>query len=723
MKALLIDLEHCYGIRKLSAKLDFATENVYAIYAANGVMKSSLAQTFKDISEGADSRDRVFPQRNTKREVRDETGKPLEAKAVLVLPPYDAVFGDTEKTATLLVDAKLRTEFEQLFLDASKAKAAFLKAMKQQSGSKRDLEAEIGRVFTGNDRLFYQAITGAKAEVDGLEEPQFSDIPYDLVADEKVAQLMASGEVAKALREYVEQYNELLAKSKFFKKGTFNQYNAATIAKALGNNGFFDAKHTVTLTGDKRVEVKNQKELELVIAKEKEAIMKDTKLRERFDKMDKVITKNELLRDFQAFLSEHEEVLALMADMEKLKRTVWLGFFKANEVEFNDLVKKYKVALTRFKEIEREAAKQRTQWERVIEIFNRRFFVPFELSAKNKVSMILGAETVPSLGFTFKDRDNAEQAEVERDDLLEVLSTGEKKALYILNVIFEVEVRRQEKQPTIFVVDDIADSFDYKNKYAIIQYLRDISEDAHFKLLILTHNFDFFRTVESRRVVAYENCLIAERTSKGITLQQATGIRNVLKDWKVKFFKDARKRIASIAFIRNLVEYTKGSTDPHFKSLTSLLHWKPDSMAITHGDLDAIYIAVFGVAGKWGQPRELVLDTLRKEAQACRTAPEGSSLENKIVLAIAIRIEAEKFMAGKIADAAFLAAIKSHQTAKMLAKYRTAPGVSAVSLEVLDRVTLMTPENIHLNSFMYEPILDMSDEHLRKLYDEVLTLT
>ncbi len=27
------------------------------------------------------------------------------------------------------------------------------------------------------------------------------------------------------------------------KKGTFNYYNAATIAKSLAENGFFDAKH------------------------------------------------------------------------------------------------------------------------------------------------------------------------------------------------------------------------------------------------------------------------------------------------------------------------------------------------------------------------------------------------------------------------------------------------------------------------------------------------
>jgi hypothetical protein len=44
-------------------------------------------------------------------------------------------------------------------------------------------------------------------------------------------------------------------------------------------------------------------------------------------------------------------------------------------------------------------------------------------------------------------------------------------------------------------------------------------------------------------------------------------------------------------------------------------------------------------------------------------------------------------------------------------------------IDTIQRVMLMTPENIHLNSFMYEPILDMSDEHLRKLYMDVAALT
>ena len=34
----------------------------------------------------------------------------------------------------------------------------------------------------------------------------------------------------------------------------------------------------------------------------------------------------------------------------------------------------------------------------------------------------------------------------------------------------------------------------------------------------------------------------------------------------------------------------------------------------------------------------------------------------------------------------------------------------------------MTPENIHLNSFMYEPILDISEFHLKHLYKEIQQL-
>ena len=79
-------------------------------------------------------------------------------------------------------------------------------------------------------------------------------------------------------------------------------------------------------------------------------------------------------------------------------------------------------------------------------------------------------------------------------------------------------------------------------------------------------------------------------------------------------------------------------------------------------------------------------------------------------------------MVKKINDATFVAAIQSHQTQTLLIKFKELFGTDIRAIEILERVMLMTPENIHLNSFMFEPIVDMSDEHLRELYKAVLTL-
>ncbi len=462
MKTLRVELRHCYGIKKLSTKFEFSKDRAYAVYAPNGVMKSSFAETFKDISLARSSQDRIFPNRETVRGVTDESGTDLPAESVLVLPPYDEVFGDSDRTATLLVDTKLRKEYEKLFADIEKSKTAFLKQMKAQSKTKRDLEREISSTFTRSTDKFYQALIRVKKEVAELPEPQFSNVAYDLVADEKVRAFLETGDVKQVLQDYIDQYNKLLEQSKYFRKGTFDYYNASTIAKSLAKNGFFKAKHTVTLNAESKVEVTNEKQLAKVVAEEKAAIVKDEKLKKTFDEMEKRITKNELLRGLQEFIANSQEVLALLGNLEQLKEDIWKSYFKEHESLYLELIEKFQAAEVRQKQILAEATRQRTDWEDVVEIFNRRFFVPFKLTVTNRESVMIGRAQVPSLGFVFEE--DGQTADVERSDLLKVLSTGEKKALYILNVIFEVEVRRKAQTPTVFVVDDIADSFDYKNK-------------------------------------------------------------------------------------------------------------------------------------------------------------------------------------------------------------------------------------------------------------------
>ena len=720
MQSLKVRLENCYGIRKLEQDFDFSTDRVYAVYAPNGAMKSSFATTFADIAAGTTSKDRVFPKRVTKRDVKDETGADLPKERVLVIRPYDDEFGHSEKTSTLLVNSVLRKEYEQLHADIDAAKGVLLKSLKEQSGTKKDIEKEVSLTLTKQDDQFYRALLRIREELQAQQDTPFASVSYDKIFDEKVLSFLGTKDFKTAIEAYIKKYNELLAASTYFKKGTFNYYNAGAIAKNLAENGFFDAKHTINLNGDAKIEISSEKELEELIAKEKEGISNDAELKRKFAEIEKLITKNVNVRDFESYLAEHEEILPKLANVEAFKEEIWKSYIKARMEAYTDLITKYLAAEERKKEIELQAGKERTQWEEVIEIFNSRFFVPFKVSAKNRVSVILGQEPMLSLGFTFDD--GQESAPVEKRDLMQVLSMGERKALYILNIIFETETRKKAGQETLLVVDDIADSFDYKNKYAIIQYLKDISEESVFYQIILTHNFDFFRTVSSR-FVRYSRCLMVSKNASGIKMCQAAGIKNVfINDWKPGFFAHPMKRVASIPFMRNLIEYTRGDGDAAYLELTSLLHWKADTSSILQNRLDAVYNGLFGTGGTSGDDGKPVIYLIHEQAQACLAAPEGINFENKIVLSIAIRLAVEKYMVGKISDDAFVASITANQTQPLLTKFKSMFPGELLTIATIQRVVLMTPENIHLNSFMYEPILDMSDEHLRKLYRDVVAL-
>ena len=92
MEKIDVDLENCYGIRRLKHQFDFSHRKAYAIYAPNGSMKSSLAETFKNIADGTTPTDRIFPARTSVSKITDENGDPLQQQNVLVLPPMMSFF-------------------------------------------------------------------------------------------------------------------------------------------------------------------------------------------------------------------------------------------------------------------------------------------------------------------------------------------------------------------------------------------------------------------------------------------------------------------------------------------------------------------------------------------------------------------------------------------------------------------------------------------------------
>jgi len=523
----------------------------------------------------------------------------------------------------------------------------------------------------------------------------------------------------ETLEEYIKKYDELLDKSRYFKKGVFNHNNASVIAKNLKDNGFFNARHSISLnSGSSKEEISTEDELEEIIAREKEAIMSNPELRERFDELDKKLNSNRDLRDFREYLLNNLEVITELGDLNNFKRKLWISYLKINKESYNSLVSEYNNGKSEIEIIIRQAREEETKWKDVIAIFNKRFSVPFGIFVENQEDVILKSEG-PNIKFTFNENGNT--TDIEEGPLLKVLSAGEKRALYLLNIIFEVEARKTQHQQTLFIIDDIADSFDYKNKYAIIEYLKDISEETIFYQIVLTHNFDFYRTVCSRLDMSRRNKLHAIRNSDGIISlnEEKYQNNNPFMHWKGHLDRN-EMLIASIPFVRNIAEFS--GYDVHKLKLTSLLHYKEDTESITIEDLESIYKDILkdksdlSLSNKSQKIIELIFQTAES---ICEDSSDAIDLENKIVLSIAIRIKAEKYMISQIDDNVFWRNISNNQTWELFKKFSEIQPGKHQERKLLDQVRLMTPENIHINSFMYEPILDMSSNHLKRLLADI----
>lgn len=720
-KKLSVKLKNCYGIKELNYEFDFSKNRVYSIYAPNGMMKTSFAKTFKDIMDGKKSKDVIFPDREPVREILFQ-GKGISDKQIFVVKPYDSTYDSNDRVSVLLVNDGLRKKHQVAMTQIAELKDNFVNKLAEVSGVKADLiSAEISILYKRTENNFFEALLRTESDVNDGAAPQFPDVKYGKIFNADTAALWRDPNVQKNIETYVNRYNELLENSHYFKRGIFNHSNATRIAQQLKTNGFFQAEHSVYLNNKQSqgggVRITTVQQLEKVIEDEKKSILGDPKLQNAFDGLDKKI-KNDKLRDLRDYLAENAQIIAELGKPDLFKDRLWVSYFKTDLQGFQRLLDEYRSAKKLLDEIQEEAKIEQTLWFAAIDLFNSRFSVPFEVGIQNSVDVMLGGDTSPVAAFTFKDAQ--ENKNVLKDDLMAVLSMGERKALYILNIIYEIEARKKEQQETIFIVDDIADSFDYANKYAIVEYLNEISKKDDFYQIILTHNFDFHRTISGRVIANRAHVLNATKIQNGIQLVKELYQKNPFDHWRSQLDKNPTMLIASIPLIRNLADYS-GDAETTNK-LSSFLHIKEDS-AVTVTDLYRIVIDVLSnVHLKFDEDeKESVRDLIFKVAEECIQNTGLSRLEDKIALSIAIRLKAELFVIGKLDDKEFVRNITSNQTRELIEKYKSMfPGDETI--RTLDKVNLLTPENIHLNSFMYEPIIDMSDDHLKNLFKELCEL-
>ncbi|GAA8998486.1 hypothetical protein HpHA109_05820 [Helicobacter pylori] len=644
----IINMENCYGIGKMKEILNFSQANSYLLYAQNGVFKTSFAKSLTDLINSEMPKDNFYPNRRSKIEI-EFNGEKILKENVAVFHSYDEEFSSEDSVTTFMAKSDLKQQYDNILSELEKEKKVLLESLKDIA-SGFDYEKEIKTIKNEKNKNFYEILDTYLTEIESSEKHysfEYRDI-FDKLG--KVKDFV--NENRDLIEQYFNKYKELFYLSKVFKHtevGDFGTNHANDLKKALENNRFFKADHSLMIAGE---EIKDYNKLSEIFEEEKNKILNNESLKNSFANIEKVINANKELRAFKDAISGDNTLLIELLNYDSFRVKVLFSYLKQSIQNVKSLVELYREKKSEIEKIIKQANKDQKEWESVIKIFNQRFLVPFKVELQNQKDILLNKEAA-QLRFIFSD-DN-QDVNVQKEDLQKHLSGGEKRALYILQILFEIEARKRSNETQLLVFDDISDSFDYRNKYAIIEYLNDLQECGQFKLLVMTHNFDFYRTLASRLNIPREQIkMIRKNDAREIIFKNGGYLKSFIEC--IRNSKEDKNFFALIPFVRNLIEYTRPQADKDndYIKLTSCLHMKKDTETIKIQDISKIFDSVFGTERK---KRNIEKDGSKLYLQAIYDIAEEIcknencnhiELQNKIIFSIAIRLKAEEWMLNKL---------------------------------------------------------------------------
>lgn len=731
IQKIKINWKNCFGIKHLEHEFQFTdNKSVHLLYAPNGTMKTSFAKTIKYLS-GQDKTkpcDQLHKDEDSKWDVLVDNN--AVAKETLFVVNGDDNIDSSASFVNFLASSELKTKYDEIYKKLTKEKDALMTKLKSSSKS-TNCEKEIIESFTKDDNE--TTIFGILEKINNeLQSNQpLYEFRYNDVFDSKGAVKAFIEKHKESLKEYIDNYEKLLSESLLYHsvgEYSFGTYQASQLLQNVSDGNFFGVNHKMVLQDG--TEVTSHQQLEKLMLDEQEKILNDERLKNVFDKITKAIDKNTELRSFKAIIESHPDWIIEMFDYEEFRKKVWLGYLSKEDIKplFNSYIQVYNENKDELFAILEQAGQQQEKWKSIIELYNARFHVPFQVSISNQRDVILKQESA-KLQFSYIE-EGVPPILSPQHELVNILSRGERRAFFILQFLFEMESRKVSTNDTIVIMDDIADSFDYQNKYAIVEYIKDLAEKSNnkFYIIVMTHNYDFYRTVSSRLSNSINRLWMVERKTNGnISIEQGQYRGDVFANAFVNHDNDDKIFISMIPYVRNLIEYSKGDKDPNYLLLTSCLHKKNDTLDITETlVIEAMNGYTRGKDIKRTKTEKKIYNTIMQTAEsiANEAEPDLVLLQNKIVLSIAIRLIAEKYMKEKIIEAGVKEeelSVSGNQTGKWTEKYKTnCP--NDTNRTIIERVNMMTPELIHLNSFMYEPLIDMSIFHLIKLYKDCKTL-
>ena len=352
---------------------------------------------------------------------------------------------------------------------------------------------------------------------------------------------------------------------------------------------------------------------------------------------------------------------------------------------------------------------------KIWELYKTRFnFNKFDLTIKNRFDAAIGYD-VPLFVKCVKGTD------IEINNPRDFrFSTGEIRSYNLINLIIEIEKERMKGEPFTIVLDDAVDSFDYKNKYGIIDYLVDANKDPNIQLIVFTHNFDFYRS----SILAFgkgttNQYFMYKDDNNDITFHDSKNKHYYLEVCKFNDWKNTptiSQYFALIPFFRSTLQLESNSHNSDVQTIDEYLHYDDSlSSARDFTRLDTILKSKGCNLPSGVSVYDKFLEKLNAEVASIISAGiNETNLEEKITLGLYIRLFGERFLCKKIVCAlGTIPPTGIYSRTKDLLNYAISSNLLNESeIFLLTEANIISPSFLHANSFMYEPLIDVGSKPL-----------
>ena len=179
--------------------------------------------------------------------------------------------------------------------------------------------------------------------------------------------------------------------------------------------------------------------------------------------------------------------------------------------------------------------------------------------------------------------------------------------------------------------------------------------------------------------------------------------------------------VTMIPFARNIVEFQHGKTQ-QYKELTRALHTM--SSNVTVGDIQQYLQSIISVTGTpFDESLNIHEAIILYAKEVAADTSDGFSLKDNLVLAIGTRLCIERYIISLISEEDYRNAVSKERdlTRKLLILYSNSCSDSNKQTlsKMFNKAAAIVDGTIHINSFMYEPLVDVGTWEMKKIFNEI----